>query len=250
MDDKKLDILNSIGEVPSVDSLRMILYGQPGAGKTTTAAKLIENQGLFVCSDSGHVVTKKLPQEQQDKIKKHPYKGFTQISGVVEAHKEGIEPWCNLDTLIWDTASTGIDLYLRYLVKDIPLPKDQYHKELEGRGHFNLVSRRLRDTVDTIRDSSINIIFLCHIRFPTEDDKNNKKYFCRPSMPEACYNAISQEVQATGYIYRENKNSERMIQFEPTLTEAAKVQLPGIEEKTYRAADVPKLISDWRNNGI
>lgn len=254
MDAEQLKILQDMGEPMSISEvpkyLRAMIYGDPGVGKTDFLVKIVEAIGLkaiWLTTDSGWTTVLKYPTIAEN-VWKVPFDSFAQIRLMVQAREEGIEPFCNYDILCWDTASTSINSMLRDVVKKKPLPKEQSDPSIEAWGHYRMVESALKDTVDVLKKSTMHVLYTAHIRDPTQQDKEKKRFAIRPAGPEACYRIIAQEVNLLGWLYKENRGSKRLIQFEPTLQETAKTQVPTINETTYEATQVPELISKFINS--
>jgi hypothetical protein len=250
---EQLEILRGMGEPMSAAKiprfLRAFIYGDPGHGKTHLVAELVQELNLkpiWVSTDSGWTTVTKFPYVAE-RTWKIPFDSFAHIRLMVQAHNEGIEPFCGYDTLIWDTVSTSINTMLRYLVETKKLPKEQADPSVEGRGHYRMVEAGLKDTVKLLTESNLHVIYTAHIRDPTDQDREKKRFAIRPAGPEASYRVIAQEVNLLGWLYKENRGSERLIQFEPTLQETAKTQIPTIREKTYKVTEIPELISKFIN---
>jgi len=241
--------LESFREPLSIESaprkLRAFLYGDPGSGKTTLAAQLVESKGALFSTDSAWVVLQNSPLAE--KVDRWPFQGFSQIRAFVQAHEEGIEPYASYDTLIWDTVAKAIDNTLRTLVDAKKYPKEQSDPLVEGWPHYRQVERALTDTIKVLNASDLNVIYTAHIRDPNTQDKEKKRFAIRPNSPEACYRQIAQEVQLIGWLYNEGRDAkEPKIQLKGTLQETAKSQIPTIPQGTYRVSEIPPLVNKWK----
>jgi AAA domain len=248
MKQAELDELNRLASQPSVDQerrlLRALFYGDFGSGKSTLALHLVENKAIWITTDSAWVVIYKYP-ELMARVTRFPFEGFSQIRSIVQAHKEGIEPWCTYDTLIWDTFTTSIETSLRNLVASKQY-NDQRDPEVESWTHYNIVSKKLRETVDTLSKSNLNIIYTGHIRDPNDQDKQKKRFAIRANAPEASYNIVAREVSLIGWLYKDDRGSKKRIQFEGTLREQAKSQISTIQETVYNLDQIPELVRQWK----
>lgn len=255
MDDKLQAILDAMPEPTPVDSVpklvRALIYGDPGFGKTTLAAKIIDVLGGRACmisTDSAWTVIGNYP-EIAEKIDVYPYKNLSQLRAIALANIEGIEPWASYDTLLWDTASHGIDNTLRDLTDQMTYdPKQQPAPGVEGWPQYRIVDRYLADAIKALNKSGMNIIYTAHLRDPSDKDREKLKLAKRPAMPEACFKKIAQEVNLLGWLTKSVSGGTvtRKVQLSGTNTETAKSQIPTIPEATYPVDQIPDLIAKWR----
>jgi hypothetical protein len=253
--------LNNEGEPASMAEQPMLfrgfLYGDFGAGKTDLAAQICKALGgtnCLVYADSAWTTVLKYPDIAANTYK-YPFGGFSQIKTILKARQEGIEPYCRFNNLIWDTCSVSCDIVLRNLVEKYKgsFPREQAHlgqaKDiLEVWPHYRLLERLLIEVIETISKTDMNVIYTAHHRFPNEQDQKQQKLSIRPSMPEAAYKVIARESNLIGYVHKNTSGGQRYIQLSGTVTETAKCQIPGIEEKTYPVEDIPKLLTEWKNS--
>lgn len=181
---------------------------------------------------------------------KFDFDGLAQIRAIAQANIEGIEPFCNYKSLLWDTASTGCNNVLRKLVAGKPLDsKHQIDPTVEGWPHYRMLECAVRDTVEVLNKSNLHIIYTAHLRDPNDNDKAKKRFAIRPAMPEGSYKAIAQEVNFIGWLYQEKAGDKaRKIQLEGTLQETAKSQIPTIPQGTYLTSQIPELVQKWVNS--
>lgn len=225
--------------------LRALIYGDAKQGKTTLAAQFVENKGIIFTTDSNWQIITGMPEAS--KISRVPFEGFSQIRMFAEANAEGIEPFCNYDTLIWDTVSTGVQDVLSNLVETKKL-NDQRDPDLPSWGHYNLIASALKKTVRALSKSNLNVIYLTHMREPSADEAAKGKLSIRSNMPVASFDIVAQEVSLIGWLHKENtRENRRMIQFNGTATVMAGSQIPTVQEKTYLVTELPTLIKQWKS---
>lgn len=247
MDPRALEALNAgvqpMGILDQKRLLRAMFYADTGVGKTSLAAHLVENKGIAVTSDSAWSVVGRYP-EIASKWDRVPFMGFSQIRSIAEAHSEGIDKWCEYDTLLWDPTSASVKSMLRANATKNGRPVEEWPD-------YNVVEKYLTDTIEALNKSKLNVIYTAHIRFPNDKgDAEKGLYAVRPNMPEACYNVVAREVQLIGYMFRNDVGERRKIQFEPTKRITAKTQIPTIAEGVYDANKVPAMIREWKNGRV
>lgn len=232
---------------------RALFYGDPGAGKTSLAVECVKVLGgrtALITTDSAWSVIYKQEPEVLDKIDRIPFAGFSQIVTLAAARDEGIYPYAGYSNLIWDTVSTGVDSVMRKLVDGITDKKiraQQPHDLVEGWPHYRITERALRDAINVLNKTDLNIIYTAHIRDPNEQDKAKKRFAIRPNMPQASFNVVAQEVSLIGWLHTEVKGGKYLIQTQPTLTETAKSQIPTIPQGILEVSEIPELVAKWRN---
>lgn len=255
MDPKVLSALEaSVQPVSLADELppfRGLLYGSYGMGKTTLAVRIAQVLGgrtALVTTDSAWTVIYKESPEVLATIDRIPYQGFSHVTALAQAHDEGIEPYNGYNNLIWDTVSTGNDQTLRNLVDQKQFgEKHQLDPMVEGWPHYRIAARLLRDAIVVLNKSKLNIIYIGHVREPSENDKAKMKLAIRANMPQACYDVIAQEVNLVGWLHKEKRGTTHRIQTEGTIAVEAKSQIPTIPQSTLDADEIPALIAKWRN---
>jgi hypothetical protein len=237
------------GETGSRKLLRPFIYGDPKIGKTDLVARICVELGLkpmWFYSDSGISTLDKFP-ELAARTRFIPYDGLTQVRLITKAREEGVEPFCNYDTLVWDTVSTAINSTLRALVREKPLgPKEQADPDLEGWGHYRLAEANMKDTVAKLTKSGMHVFYIAHIRDPNDKDKEKKRFAIRPAGPEATYRVIAQEANLIGWLYKDQ--GKRKLDLVGSLQVTAGTQIPTLAEKLYPVEEIPKLLAKYVNS--
>lgn len=257
MDAKLKAELEKMAQVESMSSLqeprylRALLYGDPGMGKTDLAVKMAhvmtppEQRIIMISSDSAWVTALKYP-DIAARIKKYDFDGFSQLKSLALAKIEELPEYTSLGCVIWDTVSRSVDRMLRRLVDAKKYPKQQLDVMLEAYPHYRLAERSLSETVELLNKAQMNVIYTAHVREPTEKDKEKGKSYIRPSMPEASFKVVAEEVAMIGHLYKEAKGNKRQIQVEGTKTVTAKSQISTIPETTYDTDQITTLLEKWK----
>lgn len=229
---------------------RALFYGDPGNGKTSLAFEIIKRLGgrtaLLTTDSAWTVIYQDQFKDLLDITDRYPFAGFSQVKALLEAREEGIEPYASYENLVLDTVSTGVDTVMRKLVDTVKDPKvkaQQPHDLVEGWPHYRITERALRDTVNLLNRTDLNIIYTAHIREPNENDKAKKRFAIRPNMPQASYNVVAQEVSLIGWLHVEK--GRYLIQTQPTLTETAKSQIATIPQTVMETSQIPDLVEKW-----
>jgi hypothetical protein len=228
--------------------IRALAYGDPGSGKTTMMAKIaamIGGRAAIVTTDSAWSVITQHP-EANEIFDRYVYTGFAQLRAIAEAHDEGIPPFNEYETLLWDTTSQGVNLTLRGLVDDMPYdPKQQPHPLVEGWPQYRIVERGFTDTIARLNKSGMHILYTAHLREPSEKDRERQRFAIRPDMPGASFKVLAQEVNFLGWLYREHKEDVRKLQCKGSIQQTGKSQIPTVPEGTYLAEEIPRLLEKW-----
>lgn len=253
MDKDLVSELNKMQEPLSVAEMprkyKILIYGEPGSGKTELAGHLMNldsGPSCLVSTDSAWITLLK-NEEVAKKVTRYPYEGFSQLRAIAQAAIEGIEPYCNYETLVWDTVSTAIDLTVAKLVVGKKLG-DQRDPDIASWSHYGLAANALRPTIEALNKAPFNVIYVAHVRTPSDDDRKKLIFAIRPNTPEACFKQLSQEVQMIGWLNKEKAGGKRVLQVEGTNTVTGKSQVFTIPEGTYPVEDIPGLIDQWKKS--
>lgn len=235
--------------------VRALIYGDFGQGKTTVAGNIVKaigGEALTVTADSCWSVLYGIPDLQVSRI---PYKSrdtadpkgkmrgttFGLIWDIAKRYGDGSE----YTTLLLDPVSTMVDISLRHYV-NLKKFNDQRDPDVASWTHYGLVRNKLADLVAPLQNTKLNILYIAHLREPSEEEKAKGKIQARPSLPEATYKELAKECNLVGWCFKEKKGDKYLFQTEGTTREAAKSQIPTIAQTTYEQTEIPDLIRKWR----
>lgn len=219
---------------------RFLLYGDPGIGKSTLAAmiaSMIGDRTIMVTTDPNWVAINKFPEISKN-VDQTNFDSYAQVRLLLEAREMGVAPYCEYDTMIWDTVSTSVDKMVRLSVKVNDF-KDRRDPNIAGRPDYYLAAQGLKDTLEMINESDLNVIYTAHVK-----DYENETAL-RANMPGASYEALAQGVQAIGFVHRKKEDDPVQVLFQGTNRNQAKSQIPTLDQKLYVANEVPELVRKW-----
>jgi hypothetical protein len=262
MDKRYLDVLDNFSTPGPVSDeqklLRAMFYGDFGTGKSTLALQLAHMFGgeiIWVTTDSAWRVIDKYP-DIKPMVRRIPYQSFSQVAAMALAADEKMPGYENVNSIIWDSVSRGVDRTLRLLADGKKVEKNQLvprtvRKDgeiyVEEWPHYRTAERALGETVQILNNSSLNVIYTAHTRFPSEKDREQQKFAIRPNLPEASYKVVAEEVSLVGWLHRDAVGSKRMCQTMGTKTVTAKSQIATVDETILETSKIPDLIQQWKD---
>lgn len=188
----------------------IILYGQPGTGKTTMACSA--SAPILIDTDNGsHRIRK------QDRVPTiHP----TSYNDVLEFLKDPALK--RFKTVVFDTFGNLLTLIDEYVIKQAPT-NSKSNGELSLQG-YGVRKRVFQNLVRTLKAIGVSVIFVAHDK---EEQGEDDRKVIRILASGTSVNDLIREVDAIGYIEMLGKN--RTISFNPTQRFYAKnsMGLPG-----------------------
>lgn len=209
-----------------VDTLVMVLYGEPGIGKTSlafTAEKpLLEDYDDGLKRSVGRKTAVKFDR-WTDAAEFHKSKEFTDLAP---------------KTLIFDTGGTLLDNFMAQYVIGVDPKNSRSGGELALQG-YGALKNLFKQFVAEMKGRKINLIFVCH----TETFKDGDVVKFRPKMTGGSYDILLAEADMVGYM--ESRSNKRTISFSPTDRTIGKntAEFDLIEVPHYTAEDYQDFVA-------
>lgn len=211
-------------------TIKALVYGQPGIGKTTLA--LSTPQPLLLDFDGGiHRVN---PMHQGDTV---------QISSWEDVENVLSEDLYAYKTLIIDTAGKMLDFMSAYLIKNDPkLAKRDGSLQLQGYGARKVMFVNFLKRVAMMGK---HLVFVAH----DKEEKDGDQKIIRPEIGGSSAGDLVRELDLVGYM--EAVGKKRTISFDPcekfygknTCDLASLIELPDVREKAN--ALLSSIFSDY-----
>lgn len=181
--------------VAEATNLKVLVYGQPGIGKTTYG--LGATDPLLLDCDNG--IRRVLPQHRRDNI---PVKSWADIMGMLT---EDLSPY---RTLVIDTIGKLLDYLAESLVKDNP----KYGAKNGGLSLQGYGALKNQFVSFLARCNSLNkhLVFISH----DKEGKEGDDMVVRPDITGSSMGIVIREMDLVGYM--ESRANRRSISFNPT----------------------------------
>lgn len=233
---------------PTVDPYRVVvLYGDHGKRKTTTACSMVYEKGLLLSSDDSWKV---LLNDRHSSIRgKIEIKSLTGLSQLDYIDFDGY------DTIVWDTLSQSVDNFLDLLYdKGTWIGKDgkpafREHiksSDPELRNLEILASMDYRVTRDKLRPvfnrlfqaTNAHLIFTSQFVEPFPGISSSQK--TRPAIPAATFKVVGTRADIIGYLTPASRGKFNIDMSEDSLTMLGKSRIEGLQGKMDLDAFVEK----------
>jgi len=239
--DKK-ELIEAANRDATVSKYRVsVLYGDYGSRKTSTACSMVNERGLLLSSDdSWKVLLNPRHKNIYSKIDVKPLEGLTQLKYI---DFEGY------DTIIWDTFSQSVDVYLDLLYDEAKWGSNYREKiitnnpELKGLEALGFVDYRVtRDTFRPVlnklfRETEAHIIFTSQMTEPIPNLGNQQK---RPSIPQATFKIVG--TRADIIACTKGNGTKFTADVTQSLTQLGKSRIEGIQG----SMDLDKFVTTYK----
>lgn len=198
--------------------LKVLIYGEPGTGKTTFAGTAPSPLVIDVERGSRSLLNVDNPVDVMEFV------SIKQVEGAVQLLKDGNSNFDKYETIVMDSITEMqarlIDQQLRELGGGAPVYKADW-------GVYGANTQRLRMLVSSFRDIPKNLICTAHAK--TEKDDQTGLTRMAPALTPALLKTVTGTFDIVAYL-RINAKGERVLRVQPSKTVLAKSRLALPEE--------------------
>lgn len=217
-----------------------VLYGDYGSRKTTTACSMIKEEGLLLCSDdSWKVLLNPRHEALHSKVVVKELTGLSQLDYI---------DFKGYDTIIWDTLSQSVDMFLDILYDEVKwtgnhrekaVSKNPELKDIEALGFvdYRVTRDKFRPVLNRLfMNTEAHIIFTSQMTEPIPGMGTNQQK--RPSIPQATFKIVG--TRADIIAHTKGINGKFTVDTTHGLTQLGKSRLEGIQGPMTPEAFVTK----------
>jgi len=214
-------------EPMGVDTLVVVIYGEPGIGKTSLAFT------------SDHPLLEDYDDGLKRSVGRKTAVKFDRWTDAADFHRGAEFLALAPRTLIFDTAGTLLDNFMAQYVGTTDAKNIRGGGELTLQG-YGALKNLFKQFVAEMKGKKINLVFIAHTETMKEGD--NVKF--RPKMTGGSYDILLAEADMVGYM--ESKNNKRTISFYPSDRTVGKntAEFPTIDVPHYTAPEYKTFLAD------
>lgn len=237
------DKLEVSAPMDSITYLNLLIYGEPGAGKTYLAGTAQDDEDtspiLFLDVEGGTVTLRKRKDIDVKQVRS--------IEEVIEVHRMlALENEGYYKTVVVDSLSELQKLDMREVMKAAVRDRPQQDEDVPSQREWGKSGERIRRIVRGYRDLQMNTIFTC---LAGSERDNNNRTILYPSLPGKLRAEIPGFIDVCGYLYSKIEEDEyvRRIQFAKTETVVAKDRTSALGDVVENPS-IPLLWNMIRNS--
>lgn len=192
----------------SVDTLTILTYGDPGAGKTSLGFSAAAPLSLDF--DKGAYRS----AFRQDSV---PIQSWSDVEGLDE---ETLAPY---STIVVDTVGRCLDVLAAEIMREEPKYKTRYGQlTLPG---YGALKGRFAAWLESLRASGKDVVLIAH----GKEERKGDDLILRPDMTGGSYGEVFKLADAVGYLWMQGK--KRTLEWDPQERMVGKnpAQLPSVE---------------------
>jgi phage nucleotide-binding protein len=230
-------LLSRIGSVDSQSSkLNVMLYGQPGVGKTVWAASA--PSWLLINVEKGAGSLKEHPDRVGPNCQVLEYRSLVQLETLLSYMEKSHPAFAKYETIIIDSYSELQKRDLDEIVASESRKDVNRNKFLPIGPDYNVNTEHMRQLAMRLRDIDKHVIVICHVK--EEKDDNTGRIMVRPNLTPKLASSMAGIFDVVAYLQRTegpNNQSVRTLQVHPTLSVLAKTRIgnlpPVMEDATF-----------------
>lgn len=212
---EKLEVKSAAEAIPY---LNLLIYGEPGAGKTYlagTSQDHKETSPVLVVDVEGGTTT--LRHRQDIDVKQ-----VRSISDIVAIHRALVENPGYYKTVVIDSVTELQKLDMNEIMAEAVAKRPDQDPDTPAQRDWGKSSNRIRRIVRGFRDLDCNTIFTALVTIEKDGVSQALTYY--PSLPGKLKTEIAGFIDIVGYMYSDNNGGEitRKIQFTQTRRVIAK----------------------------
>lgn len=225
---------------------KIVIFSNPGDGKTVLSAKLGQNN-LFITNEDGYTALHNHP-ELDEKWRAVPFVSWNitrQILPLVESgefvNPDNGEPF---DNIIFDTFSGMVSQEIRKIVETgTTTDAGKVSAELAGRPDYFVSEQRVEDVMmDIAKLQRVSVVLNCHLR---PGDKLTPGLTARPDMHAAAFKAVNKWCSVMAYLFIQD--GQRKLQVMPKNGISAKTRYH-FPSEIVTDDDFVAHIEKWKGN--
>lgn len=215
-----------------VTSIKMLIYGEPGAGKTSLAFSAEKP----LCLDFDRGAHRSAFRKDSVRVE-----SWSEVAVINPADVSGYK------TLVVDTVGRQLDMIAAHVIRNNrKLSTKAGNLTLQGYGELKAV---FAQWVKMVEQLGLDLIFVAH----NKEEKDGDSIIMRPDIQGSSYQEVFKVADALGYVRILNR--KRTVDFEPTEQHVGKdtakiglVEVPNLHNVPTFGGDLISRIKDSINN--
>lgn len=213
------------------------VYGGPGVGKTTLAARLLVEDAILVAGDQGWQSLKNFPNLAK-KVEPRLFEDFETLRTAIK------DAMASKRAVILDGFSSMVSSMMYFYMTEKfpngrknehyfqPKKSPREHPDIPSWDDYHLTKRMWDRVLSGFSQCPVNTIVTCHHQLPAASPSQEKMYgdTTRPDLPKEVLTLLLKYTSVLGYMERSN-SGERTLKVQPNrrLTAKSWIKFPDDE---------------------